>query len=293
VEQKTQSAWASWIRQADMDGYTELKRAAEACKDSLSLRYMESHGELYIRNDHGIVFDVHRNRSFPEIMETNKAYADLVLAARPSAVLSLIAEIEALKGPHDWLAEDLIKELVDNAQSFQENACEEGEDPFVVVLLSAASRIRRQEANIYQLKAELDCPFRLARHSKRLVEQLRAQAEQYDQALIKMAAERDQLRAEVAGLRTGYEAYERVNAELKAEVEGLREANDKLTRRNGMLEQNVEVMTEAYVLYTWLRKKCDQPSNDQVAVQMNIGHDWVPVHDLDRDLRTMIDREEP
>ena len=30
------------------------------------------------------------------------------------------------------------------------------------------------------------------------------------------------LRAEVAGLRTGYEAYEQVNAELKAEVEGLR-----------------------------------------------------------------------
>ena len=30
--------------------------------------------------------------------------------------------------------------------------------------------------------------------------------------------ERDELRAEVAGLKTGYEAYERVNAELKAEV---------------------------------------------------------------------------
>lgn len=153
VEQKTQSAWASWIRQAAMDGYTELKRAAEACKDSLSLRYMESDGSLYIRNDHGIVFDVHQNRSFLEIMETNKAYADLVLAARPSAVLSLIAEIEALKGPHDWLAEDLIKELVDKAQSFQENACEEGEDPFVVVLLAAASRIRRQEVNIHRIKA--------------------------------------------------------------------------------------------------------------------------------------------
>ena len=48
---------------------------------------------------------------------------------------------------------------------------------------------------------ELECPFRLARHSKRLVEALRA---------------------EVAGLRTGYEAYERVNAELKAECEALR-----------------------------------------------------------------------
>ncbi|MBJ2237041.1 hypothetical protein JFT61_19705 [Pseudomonas fluorescens] len=34
--------------------------------------------------------------------------------------------------------------------------------------------------------------------------------------------ERDQLRAEVAGLKTGYEAYERVNAELKAECESLR-----------------------------------------------------------------------
>ena len=34
------------------------------------------------------------------------------------------------------------------------------------------------------------------------------------------------LKAEVAGLRTGYEAYERVNAELKAEVEGLRKERD-------------------------------------------------------------------
>ena len=40
--------------------------------------------------------------------------------------------------------------------------------------------------------------------------------------LVEVVTERDQLRAEVAGLRTGYEAYERVNAELKAEVEALR-----------------------------------------------------------------------
>ena len=38
------------------------------------------------------------------------------------------------------------------------------------------------------------------------------------------ARERDQLRAEVSGLRTGYEAYERVNAEMKAESEALRKA---------------------------------------------------------------------
>jgi hypothetical protein len=41
-------------------------------------------------------------------------------------------------------------------------------------------------------------------------------------------AERDQLRAEVAGLKTGYEAYERVNAELKAEVEALLRDKDRL-----------------------------------------------------------------
>jgi len=39
--------------------------------------------------------------------------------------------------------------------------------------------------------------------------------------------ERDQLRAQLAGLKTGYEAYERVNAELKADNEALR-ANSSL-----------------------------------------------------------------
>lgn len=100
-----------------------------------------------------------------------------------------------------------------------------------------------------------------------------------------------ELLAENEVLRDG--ANFRAIQSLRQDCEVLREDNDKLTRRNGMLEQNVQAMTEAHVLYTWLRKKCDQPSNDVVALQMNMGHDWVPVHDLDRDLRTMIDREEP
>jgi len=48
-------------------------------------------------------------------------------------------------------------------------------------------------------------------------------ARQWEEAAMQWGAERDQLRAEVAGLKTGYEAYERVNAELKAENEALRE----------------------------------------------------------------------
>lgn len=78
------------------------------------------------------------------------------------------------------------------------------------------------------------------------------------------------------------EAYD----QLKAENEALRLRCDRL-------DEDKQSMTETHVLYTWLRKKCDQPTNDYVAVQMNIGHDWVPVHDLDRDLRSMIEREEP
>jgi hypothetical protein len=100
-----------------------------------------------------------------------------------------------------------------------------------------------------------------------------------------------ELLAENEALRDG--ANFRAIQSLRQDCEVLREDNDKLMRRNGMLEQNVQAMTETHVLYTWLRKKCDQPSNDFVAVQMNMGHDWVPVHDLDRDLRTMIDREAP
>ena len=44
------------------------------------------------------------------------------------------------------------------------------------------------------------------------------------QLMIKKGEQIDQLKAENAGLKTGYEAYERVNAELKAENEALRKA---------------------------------------------------------------------
>lgn len=80
-----------------MNDLRDLKAIAEACKEHQPLRFMRSHGALYIRNDNGIVFDVHQNRSFPEFMAQNKDYADLVLAANPAAVLALIAENECLR----------------------------------------------------------------------------------------------------------------------------------------------------------------------------------------------------
>lgn len=57
-----------------------------------------------------------------------------------------------------------------------------------------------------------------------------------------LEANRDQLRAEVAGLKTGYEAYERVNAELKAENERLNDEYDKAWRHDLNGKKNVQVL---------------------------------------------------
>ncbi|KAA8563228.1 hypothetical protein FX985_03296 [Pseudomonas extremaustralis] len=80
-----------------MTDYTDLKSIAEACQGHQPLRLMRSHGALYIRNDNGIVFDVHQNRSFPDLMAQNKDYADLVLAASPAAILALIKDLDSHK----------------------------------------------------------------------------------------------------------------------------------------------------------------------------------------------------
>lgn len=80
-----------------MNDLLDLKAIAQACQQHQPLRFMRSHGALYIRNDNGIVFDVHQNRSFPEFMAQNKDYADLVLAANPATVLALFAENERIK----------------------------------------------------------------------------------------------------------------------------------------------------------------------------------------------------
>jgi hypothetical protein len=148
-----------------MSDLRDLKAIAEACQQHQPLRFMPSHGALYIRNDNGIVFDVHQNRTFPEFMAQNKDYADLVLAANPETILALIAENEGLRAQH-----------------------------------------ARDSGELRKLCAARDSARR----------------------------ERDQLRAEVAGLRTGYQAYEQVNAELKAENEALRNGMIQIIEMNRM-----------------------------------------------------------
>ncbi|SEC25794.1 hypothetical protein SAMN05216178_4004 [Pseudomonas saponiphila] len=109
-----------------MTDYTELKRLVDGCKES----------------------------NCADAEDFGRRISDLYDYLDPETVAEMVAEIESLRGPHDWLAEDLIKELGDNAQAFQENSDHGDNDPFAIVLLAAASRIRRQEASIAQLKAE-------------------------------------------------------------------------------------------------------------------------------------------
>ncbi|NMY36178.1 MULTISPECIES: hypothetical protein [unclassified Pseudomonas] len=115
-------------------------------------------------------------------------------AASPEVILALIAENESLKGPHDWLAEDLIKELVDNAQALQENSDLGESDPFAIVLLAAASRIRRQEGNIDKLKTENEQLAKTASCWDRLNIENKALSDSF-------RAERDELKAENEVLR--------------------------------------------------------------------------------------------
>lgn len=84
-------------------------------------------------------------------------------------------------------------------------------NPAVVLALIAESDAARKE--LQNLRAD----------NAQLIYALKQQEQSY----LELRDERDQLSSEVAGLRTGYQAYERVNAELKAENEALRDDSEQ------------------------------------------------------------------
>lgn len=176
-----------------MNDFRDLKAIAETCQQHQPLRFMPSHGALYIRNDNGIVFDVHQNRSFPDFMAQNKDYADLVLAANPATILALIAENERVKARlcvcRDCGGQG---EVYSGHSSYQGH--NQPPEPDMDVCGTCGG------------------------------DGVLGPLEDFEA----LAAERDQLKSELAGLRTGYEAYKSVNMGLKAEVEALDSSRAKL-----------------------------------------------------------------
>ncbi|MGO2705614.1 MAG: ead/Ea22-like family protein [Pseudomonas helleri] len=169
-----------------MTDHSELKRLAEAATP----------GPWY---QHGGIMQVlsHDCETVCETFEDDGECPDaqFIAAANPAAVLALIAENERLKNRLE----------VDPRHDYDGISTR---DATVKVL----------DEQVDQLKAENE---RLEVEVKRMTSIAYAA---HGAFRMETMAERDQLRAEVAGLRTGYEAYERVNAELKAEVEELRKS---------------------------------------------------------------------
>lgn len=133
-----------------------------------------------------MVRDVNGDLSDAEARNFHQHLSDYEAATTPEKILVLIAENERLR-----------------------------------VDLKSVVRLNNENADLFkakndQLKAENE---RLEVEVKRMTSIAYAA---HGAFRMETMAERDQLRAEVAGLKTGYETYERVNAELKAEVEGLR-----------------------------------------------------------------------
>ncbi|MBY8953849.1 hypothetical protein J1G36_18315 [Pseudomonas carnis] len=96
-------------------------------------------------------------------------------------------------------------------------------------------------------------------HNDHLVELLEARS----RLMLGVEIERDQLLAEVAGLKTGYEAFERVNAELKAEVERLDklliDASGTLRKASSWICREVEAGTKSATHWAIrLRETADQ-----------------------------------
>lgn len=234
-----------------MSNYEKLKELAEATKgwDNLKSCWPEEteDGDLEVNWFVGAVTE--DDDKYP-VLEVNTAQYDALedagrlaryyAAANPSAVLALIADldearngmkhscairlkkrIELLETQRDQLIAD--NERLTKAVGLQVIRRFVGDDDQKNIDELVAAGIQVDKELIVQLKAENE---RLAAACERAEQIIIVECKAASLAKVRanlLEANRDQLRAEVAGLKTGYEAYERVNAELKAEVEALRE----------------------------------------------------------------------
>lgn len=72
---------------------------------------------------------------------------------------------------------------------------------------------------------------------------------------ISILDELETLRASVHGLKTGYEAYERVNAELRAECEKLRKYGEEFASLAERRREQVEALRKDAERYQWFRNQ--------------------------------------
>ena len=164
-----------------MADYSELKRLAEDC-GNLNWRFQQENWTEYaIRDDHGYIATMRVGSSKQAGPDPDReAKAKFLGAMTPGAVLALIAENERMKTLRSKTERDLAQEL----------------------------EVWRHGPSCWNCGDSGDV------HD--IVGEWRGKCDCFAAQLIDATQERDQLRAENAGLKTGYEAYEQVNAGLKA-----------------------------------------------------------------------------
>lgn len=206
-----------------MTDNTELKRLAEAAPGG---PWVAENDSLYFKDGGYTRHLLDADAGHDVEPEAYYAALQFIAAANPAAVLALIAENERLQG-----CEDVLRQLSSHVGAGGYNAPEVDPETFARKIMDGinilndplAQLVIKKGEQIDQLKSENNRLHSAANtlerigytdHGGELWKPPIGQKPNFD--LI------DQLRAEVAGLKTGYEAYERVNAELKAEVQALR-----------------------------------------------------------------------
>lgn len=176
-----------------MTDYSELNRKAQAAIDAI-----------------GTLSRARRERNFND-------------ACTPQAVLALIAENEEL-GRYLCTCRDCGGEGALHTGDWHSYGHMEPPEPVMEKCGECdGTGLLGEIQDLYQVITDRD---RLKAENERQAAQFKEWQANHHANYVNAAQERDDLRAEVAVLKTGYEAYERVNAELKAEVEALRKDSE-------------------------------------------------------------------
>lgn len=211
-----------------MTDYTELKRLAEAAPEGPWFGPEYAPGTSY-------VFDVDLGTllEYQSIDSEKDACLRYVAAANPAMVLALIAENERMSTNCLGVKLDVFEIVcaerdqlkAENERLSTENSEIESAAITYIEDMQEAQRENARLTELFTVGMTLDGNLRVYGdwQSVRKAQEI--------------LAERDQLRAEIASLKTGYEAYERVNAELKAE-------NERLERNRDMWKGQVERQAE-------------------------------------------------
>lgn len=219
----------------------KLEALAKACGDLNWRAIQENWCEWAIRDDHAYIA-IMRTKSAKQAgpCSDREAKAKFLCAVTPATVLELIADNKSGSSRLHELAVACATAEQERDQLKAENERISGENQRL------RAGVESDMAEIDRIQAVYDAHFRKSRS--------------YRMQLDSATEERDRLKAENAGLKTGYEAYERVNAELRAECEKLRKYGEEFASLAERRREQVEALRKDAERYRWLRDEA--------------GYDW-------------------